>query len=659
MHKMRSTSCMKQILLIVVSLICINAVGQNYSIKSKKAIASFEEAQRSYSANRFEEAIMHLNAAIKKESSFIEAYLLKADIYFSQKQYNNELLSLEKAIAIDSIYFVPALFNMGVAKYNTGKYDEVKMWMDKYKANNKSKRSKLNPDLWVEKALFAKEAIVNPIFIEPVNLGDNINSHLDEYWPSLSADGETMIFTVLVPKDPLITDVSGLTKNALNFQEDFYISKNNAQGWMKREPVVSINTTGNEGAQALSADGNWMFFTACGRPGGKGSCDIWFSKRTIDGWSEPTNLGAPVNTPFWESQPSFSSDGRTLYFVSGRPGGEGQKDIWKASVIGFKKDGTPFFDKAVNLGSNINTSEDENSPFIHLDNTSLYFSSDGWPGMGAMDLFVSNCNDKGEWQEPVNLGYPLNTENDEIGLVINAKGDLGYFSSDGLEEGDDKDLYQFTIPQAIRPTPVTYVKGKVYDKDTKEELLADIRINNMESGELSVLTSTVEHSGEFLFCLPGGGEYALNIQKVGYLFYSDNFSVAQNASLDKPQILNVYLSKIKAGERFILRNVFFETDSYVLKDESHTELQYVLNLLKLNPDVKVEIGGHTDNVGTKAYNYQLANNRAKAVHEYLLSNGISQQQLSFKGYGFDQPIESNDTEEGRAKNRRTELKVIE
>jgi len=649
---------MKYLLILLLSIFCFDALAQKYISKSKKAIVSFETAQRSYAANRAEEALRHLDVAIKKDDRFIEAYLLKADILFSQKKYERELEMLEKAVAIDSVYFVPALFNIGVAKYNLSQYDEVAFWMDKFKRNNKSKRSKLRPDHWIEKAQFAQEAIVNPIFIDPINLGEAINSDLDEYWPSMSADGSTMIFTVLVPKDPFINDATGLTKNAINFKEDFYISYNNNGKWEKRNPLVSINTNGNEGAQTLSADGNWMFFTACGRKGGKGSCDIWFSKRIADGWSAPTNLGAPVNTPFWESQPSFSSDGRTLYFVSSRPGAVGKKDIWKAVITAFKKDGTPFFGKVENLGEHVNTEENENSPFIHLDNQTLYFSSDGWPGMGAMDLFNCRLDENKKWQRPSNLGYPLNTENDEIGLVINAKGDLGYFSSDGLGNGKHKDIYQFTIPQEARPVPVTYIKGKVFDKESREQLYADIRINEMTGGELSVMTSTAEHSGEFLFCLPSGNDYALNIQKEGYLFYSDNFIVSKNAGLDKPQTLNVYLSKIKAGERFVLRNVFFETDSYILKSSSNVELDYVVRLLSINADVMVEIGGHTDNVGTRAYNLTLAENRARAVYQYLVEKGISPNRLKYKGYGFDYPVESNDTEEGKAKNRRTELKVL-
>jgi outer membrane protein OmpA-like peptidoglycan-associated protein/tetratricopeptide (TPR) repeat protein len=650
---------MRYLLIVIISCCCLGVSGQKYSVKSKKAIAGFEAAQKSYANNQFDNAINYLNAAIKKEPAFIEAYLLKADIYFNQKLYLLEEEALGKAIAIDSSFFKPALFNMGVAKYNTGKYDEVAFWMDTFKKYNKGKKTKLNPDFWVEKAVFAKEAIVNPIFIEPVNLGENINSDLDEYWPSLSADGETMIFTVLVPKDPLVTDAQGLTKNAINFKEDFYASNRANNDWQKREAVVSLNTNSNEGAQTLSADGNWMFFTACGRRGGKGSCDIWFSYRTNEGWSEPTNLGSPVNTPFWESQPSFSADGRSLYFVSSRPGGVGQKDIWKSTIIGFKRDGTPFFGKAENLGAKVNSEGNENSPFIHHDNQTLYFSSDGWPGMGAMDLFYTQREVGGEWSRPVNLGYPLNTENDEIGLVINAKGDLGYFSSDGLDEGDDKDLYQFTIPQQIRPKPVTYVKGKVIDWETNDVLSADIRINNMSDGQLSVLATTAPHSGEFLFCLPAGGQYALNIQKEGYLFYSDNFTVEKNASINKPQKLDVYLSKIKAGASFVLRNVFFESNSYSLDPVSHTELDYVVRLLKLNPNTKVEIGGHTDNTGSVAYNVELSGKRAKAVYEYILTKGIDTSQLSYKGYGMAHPLESNDTEEGKAINRRTELKVIE
>ncbi|MCU4175434.1 OmpA family protein [Carboxylicivirga sp. N1Y90] len=650
--------------LILLMVVCIPSKAQkkdkwSLHTKSKKAVAIYTSATEMYTKDKVDEALGLLDDAIKKDKNFIDAYLLKADIYFRKAEYEKEIACIERAIAIDSTYFVSAFYNMGVAKFNTGEYAVAIDWLNRYKAKTRSKRSKAKADAYIVKANFADKAIKNPVPFEPINMGDKINSNYDEYWPSISADGEHLIYTVLVPRNEQAFIEKDLQKNVVNFREDFYTSYYLNADWTDRVEVVSINTDLNEGAQTLSADGNWMFFTACGRNDTKGSCDIYFSKRTIDGWSKPVNIGGPVNSPFWESQPCFSADGRTLFFVSSRPGGIGQKDIWKSRLIGYKRDGSPFFGEPENLGSNVNTSGNENSPFIHHDNQTLYFSSDTWPGMGKMDLFLTRLKANGDWQEPQNLGYPLNTSNDEIGLVINAKGDMAFFSSDGLsEKNTGKDIYKFEMPQEIRPIPAAYVKGRVFDKDTKEQLNAYLKVNDIDEAQTVVNAESTDFSGEFLFCLASGKQYGLSVEKEGYLFYSSYFNVADEASVDNPQVLDVYLSKIKAGERIILRNVFFETDSYLLAESSNVELDQVIKLLQLNESIKVEIGGHTDNVGSVEYNKQLAKRRAKQVYDYLIAGGIAKEQLSYKGYGQSQAIDSNDTEEGRAKNRRTEVKIL-
>lgn len=652
---------LKQFCLILFICMPFLVAGQSgLSTKSKKAQALFVLAEEAYRKGKPDEAIVHLDEALKRDKKFLEAYLLKADIFFKTKQYAAEVKELEQVLAIDSAFFIPSYYNMGVAKYHLGDFDEVEYWMEAFKTKNKGRRTRLRPDDWVKRAVFAKEAVSHPVPINPINLGAEVNSTYDEYWPSITADGERLIFTVLVPRDTVRFKQQALPKNSVNFREDFYGSSAAHEQWQPREPLLSINTDSNEGAQALSADGNWMFFTACGRKDTKGSCDIYFSKRIPGGWSQPVNLGAPVNSPFWESQPTFSADGTTLYFISGRPGGVGNNDIWQASIVGFLKNGTPFFGDLKNLGKSVNSRGDESSPFIHHDGQTLYFSSNGWMGMGAMDLFLSRKDSAGQWQEPVNLGYPINSGSDETGLVINAKGDRAYFSSDGLgDKNNGKDIYMFELPEIIRPIPAAYVKGRIFDKESKQQLKARLKVKEIDSGELIAAVYSTEHSGEYLFCLPVGKDYGLTVRKPGYLFYSGYFDVADQNSVDNPQVIDIYLSKIKPGERIVLRNVFFETDSYMLKNESSGELQEVIDLLAQNKEMKVEIGGHTDNVGSHSYNQQLSQKRAKAVIDYLLSKGVNGDRLKFKGYGFSQPLESNETEAGRARNRRTEIKVIE
>jgi len=260
---------------------------------------------------------------------------------------------------------------------------------------------------------------------------------------------------------------------------------------------------------------------------------------------------------------------------------------------------------------------------------------------------------------PENLGYPINTLHDEIGLVLNAKGTNAYFSSDGLpSETKGKDIYVFKMPERLRPQPVTYVKGKVFDKQSGEELQAEFVLKDIDADETVVSSVSDPYTGSFLVCLPVGHSYALSVQKPGYLFYSESFDVESAKDVDNPQQLNVYLSPLKAGEKIVLKNIFFATDSFELKRESYAELNTIVELLKNNPDLKVEIGGHTDNVGSREYNIRLSENRAKSVYDYLTGKGIEQERLKYKGYGFSEPVATNDSDEGRAKNRRTEMKVL-
>lgn len=652
-----------KLLLFIGFLLCIQSLGaQKLTTKNKKAASLFQKATSFYSSDKYNLTIQSLEQALNKDEDFIEAYLLLADVYHGQEDYTKEKASLLKALEIDSTFFVTTYFNIGVASFHINEFDEATVWFEKYQSKTRSTRSKQKAENWIEKTAFVKDIMNKPKEIEPENLGLEVNSHYDEYWPSITADENVLVFTVLAPKDTTRLNAGSLPRTSQYFQEDFYkVIKDNDGNWASREVLPSpLNTKSNEGAQSLSADGNWVFFAACGRKDTKGSCDIYFSKKTKYGWSEPVNIGTPVNTPYWESQPSFSADGRTLYFTSNRSGGFGGKDIWRARVMGYRDDGSPFFGKAENLGENVNTQQDENSPFIHHDNKTLYFSSEGWPGLGNMDLFVSRKNEVGKYGEAVNLGFPINTVDDEIGLIVTASAQTAYYSSSRFDTSlGGKDLYSFSLPSELKPTPVSYVRGKVFDNKTKERLQANFELKNVETGELTVEALSTDFSGEFLVCLPTGAGYALNVSKPGYLFYSDHFDMHELSSVENPFELNVYLNRIEIGQQVILKNVFYETNSFVLKASSHVELDKLTAFLSENPTIQLEITGHTDNVGGVNYNIELSKNRAEQVYNYLVVKGITATRLKFKGAGMSQPIESNDTAEGRAKNRRTEVKIIE
>jgi outer membrane protein OmpA-like peptidoglycan-associated protein len=375
-----------------------------------------------------------------------------------------------------------------------------------------------------------------------------------------------------------------------------------------------------------------------------------------DTWTEPINPGEPLNSKWWETSPSFSAAGDELFFSSNRPGGKGKKDIWKCKVkIG--DGGRLIFSDPVNLGYPINTEEDEFSPFIHADNKTLYFSSTGHQGLGGYDVFISRRKDKnGGWSIPKNIGYPLNTHKDEIGFVVSASGDRAYFSSDGILKNDrGKDIYEVALYDEIRPEPVKYFKGKVYDFDNKEPIQAHVELYRLEDDVVVYESVSDSRTGDFLACLPANKEYGFNINKKGYLFHSGHFGEGDSVEIKVSQ--NVELPKIEKGRSLILKNVFFDFDLYVLKKESKAELDRLYAFLKQNPRVNLELAGHTDAKGPYEHNIVLSQNRAKAVFDYLVNKGISPTRLTYVGYGPDIPIATNETDEGRALNRRTEAIV--
>lgn len=644
-------------------LLASGVFGQaNLSSRNKGAIRLYEEAREYYSKDKIVEAEGALLRAISRDKDFIEAYLVLGDIYNSKREFEKEMEILQQAVKIDSAFFPLTYYNIGVASYHAGHYLNAINYLEKYqKYYEDEKRKDLITD-WIERAKFAEEAMNNPFDIKLTSLGDSINSDYDEYWPSITADEQTLVFTVLVPKDPELFRTRDLPTTSVYFREDFYVSMRDEKGnWLRRIPLPgNINTSGNEGAQALSADGNWMFFTACGRADGHGSCDIYFSQKTDDGWNEPVNIGSPVNSPYWESQPSFSADGKTLFFVSNRPGGKGGKDIWQATIQKINEKGVPVFGKVKNLGPNINTNKDESSPFIHHDNQTLYFASEGWPGLGGMDLFVSRRKTDDDWYLPVNLGYPINTQGDEIGLVINARGDKAYFASDGREEGQNsKNIYSFNLPKSLQPDPVLYVSGRVFDIETGFILPADFELIELSSGKVIVTTKSNRFSGDFLVVLPVGGQYAFRVDHPGYMFYSGHFNLTKEHSLDKPYKLNIGLQPIREGAKMILENIFFDTNSYTLQNESKIELDGLVRFLNDNKQVRLLIGGHTDNVGGEEYNQRLSENRARSVYNYLVESDIDNERLQYKGFGMEAPIADNNTDEGRAENRRTEIIILD
>jgi len=626
--------------------------GQTYSTEDKKAIKLFEQARNAYSNSLYDKSLELLDEALALDSTFLEIYLMKSDIYQELDTVPAQINSLESVIRLNSSKYPKLYFTLGNAYYRTGFYQQATNSYSIYlkKAGNEgtfADKAKQN----IEKCAGAVKLLKQPVSFKSVNMGPNINSEDDEYWPSITVDGKTMIFTRL-----LDGKMAASSQRKSLAQEDFYTSQLVDNKWQLCKPLASINTIYNEGAQSISADGKLLFFTACTRNDGVGSCDIYFSRSKADSWSVAQNAGEPVNSTAWESQPSISANGESLFFVSNRNGGKGGMDIWKCNLLGFSALGLPVWSNAVNLGDSINTPGNEMSPFIHSDGKTLYFASDYWPGLGGYDILYCRQKNDSVWSTPHNIGYPINSYRDEQGLVVDASGKNAYYSSD-RPGSRGMDIYSFELYKDARPTPVSYIKGQVVDEDTGQPLCAKVELIDLDNSKSAINGESCWEKGEFLMCLPLGKEYAFNVSKEGYLFYSQNFQLKEKMEIIDPYILEIKLKKIEIGGSVILRNVFFNTASYELLPESKVELQRLIEFLTTNKTLYIEISGHTDNIGSEELNRNLSEARADAVYKYLVNNRIEESRMVFKGYGYSQPISSNEMPEGRALNRRTEFKI--
>lgn len=646
---LKATICLMLLLLVNFGF---SQSHREVSSKDKKAIKLYEKGKAYYDARNNELAELTLLEAIEKDPNFVEAELMLAYVYTDARAYKNALVHYEKCIKINPKFFPEIYVSAATLQLKYGDYAAAKKNFAGYLS---FEGAPLMQKDFAENGLitcnFAEEALKHPVPFNPINLGDKINSPLPEYFPSISVDGETLLYTRRLNSK----------RTYSGFNEDFFVSRFDGKNWTQAENVQPINSMTNEGAPSLSANGRFLIFTSCADPvdgygrdrKGYGSCDLFYTYNIGDNWTKPKNLGSKINSRNWETQPSFSADGKTLYFIRGVGRAYSrQQDIYTATL---SEQGV--WSDPVRLSNTINTSGVEESVFIHPDGKTLYFSSNGHPGMGGLDLFMSQKDKNGVWSTPVNLGYPINTFNDENSLLVDASGNLAYFASDREGGFGDLDLYQFEMPDHIKPNKVNYLKGKVYDAESKRPIAAQFQLIDLETGEVAVASFADEATGEYLVSLPIDKEYALSATHDGYLFFSENFLLTEG-NVSEPFQKDVPLHKIEVNKTMVLKNVFFGTDKFDLKSKSKIELDKLVSFLNKNKALKIELGGHTDNVGSKASNQTLSENRAKSVYNYLVEKGIDIGRLTSKGYGDEKPIADNNTEKGRAENRRTEFKII-
>ncbi len=638
-----SNNCKAAFLFVIYNFLFLISYAQWYDpekVNTKATsiyILGIEHAEN----NEYGEAIKKINEAVGIEPRFVDGYLSLAGIYANMKKYDSSVYFFDKGISLDSVYSSTYFLPYSISLAGTGQFERaltaVNIFLQNSKLNQQSiKAGNYRKSVYGFAIDYAKKHPPDNYVFAPKNLGDNVNSSWPEYYPSITIDGSKLIFTRRVNND-----------------EDFYECTLTDGKWSEAKPLGGkVNTNLNEGAQNISQDGEWIIFTGCNYPEGQGSCDLYISRKTNNGWSEAENLGPIINTDFWESAPSLSPDKKDLYFSSSQGGGYGGKDIW---VCHRNEKGK--WSRPENLGPVVNTSGDESCAFMYSDNQTLFFNSTGHTGYGASDLFFSKKENDSSWAEPVNLGYPVNTIDDEGSLIVASDGKTAYYASEGKDSRGALDLYSFELRDDIRPPKTLWVKGKVFDAKTKAGLPSSVELTDIRS-RLTISKVQTDEDGNYLTTLPVGKDYAFNVNRKGYLFFSENYDLSGN-KIDSVFTADIPLQPIEPGASVVLKNIFFDSKKTELKPESIAELNSVIQLMNDNPKLKILISGHTDNVGKPQDNITLSNSRALAVVNYLLaSRQIAKDRLQYKGFGETKPIAENTTEEGKAKNRRTEMSVI-
>ena len=545
--------------LLVLLFAALSMVG--FAQHPKKAVKAYTAAEEAFFNRDYEKAHQQLLKAVLADPNYAEAWLLEGEIGMETKDYDLAMIGYGNAMSVDSMLFPPAAITLARLYDNRGEYKReivLLRWFQKRGNGNADNNATVAEML--ELAMFRDEAMNRPVSFEPINLGAAINTKDDEYVNMLSFEGSQLLFTRKMPVGN-------------GYQKEFlFVSQWDGEHWLGPQQLAFTNFPEDvdPGAAFISADGKKLYLTGCGWQRDS-SCDLYVAEWTGEQWSMPRRLSEGINTRSWESQPCVSSDGRELYFVSRR---NGNADIYCSLR---NADGT--WGEPMNLGEPINTKGTEMAPFLHPDGHTLYFSSDKHIGMGGFDLFMSRRGEDGQWQVPVNLGFPINTQGDEINFFVAADGKTAFVSSQREGGKGGYDIYTFELPEEIRSDSANYL-------------------------------STVD------------------------------------------------VVELVPGDAVILQNIQFEFNSVALTEDSQSGIQMLTEFLKRNPNLKVELAGHTDNVGTDAYNMKLSAERADAVRKALINNGINENRLTANGYGATKPLLPNDSDEHRAMNRRTEMIII-
>jgi outer membrane protein OmpA-like peptidoglycan-associated protein len=594
----------------------------------------------------YNEAIEKYKASIQREASFLESYIKWGRILLTQgkpqeaiavaergearaKQAKNQIKGEFKWLKLHC-YLSMGKFEEALAEFADASPlldQSFKQRIDYRETNNQMK--------------FISQQLEKALSIEKQKLPEPLNKFSLQYFPVLTADSKKIIF---VKRD-----------GVKNFEhEDLFISNysEEKQVWSEPESISnSINTNYNEGTCTISADGKILIFSSCETPDSFGDCDLYIAYKINDSWQRPSNMGKSVNSRFWDSQPSLSADGRILFFSSNRKGGYGGRDLWYSLRLP-----NGGWSEAKNLGSLVNTTKDEVSPFIYFNNEILFFASDGHRGFGGQDIFLSRV-ENGEFTTPENLGYPINDHLDQFSLFITAQRDYAYYTENTFNENNEERsyLYKFKFPEEISlGEKLIVTQGKVFNSKSGEPVDARLSLVSLSNDSTLYEFRSDGKTGEFMMLYPDKSFSGLYVEKEGYLPKIYN---VDRDNLKNQKDLMVSLVPIAPGEEFVFENIFFDLDQDALKPESSSSLKRLLAFMVENPKVAITIIGHTDNQGNPQYNENLSLRRAESVKRFLLEKGIAEDRVATEGKGDREPIRPNDTPENKALNRRVTISI--
>ncbi len=624
----------------------------------KAAIISIKEGDFKYNTHLYNEALEKYLSANQFNPSNAELNAKIGDCYLHTSEKSKAIDYFKKAYELDKNIDGYYIYSYAKSYHINEEFDEaIKLYRAaKSKGSNFDRDLSANCDYKIKECTFAKKLVTTPVNVKIENLNTTINTENEEYVPVITADESEIYFT-----SRRKGNTGGNMDMALgDYYEDIYYSKKENGEWSEAENIGSpVNSEFHDATVGLSLDGQKLFIY---RDNKKGIGNILMAEKKGKKWKDPEELPEPINSKNQETAACFSPDGNTIYFVSNRPDGIGGKDIYKSTK---NKDGK--WGEAENLGRTINTIEDEDAVFLHADGKTLFFSSKGHKTMGGYDIFKSTY-EKGKWSTPENIGYPINTADDDVCFVLTASGEYGYYTSAKLDGKGKRDIYRVSFIDELNKPKLTLLKGVITDKKTGEPLIASIEIyDNNEDKQVGTFESN-SASGKYMISLPAGRDYGISVKAQGYLFYSDNFNIPDTAAFQVVE-KNVALEKLEKGKKVVLKNIFYDYNKASLRSSSFNELNKVIELLNHNPNMKIEISAHTDSRGSDAYNDKLSQARAQSCVDYLVQKNIPTSRLIAKGYGEKQLMITDDLieklateaekEEAHQQNRRTEFKIIE